>query len=317
MCPLFSKYLPDAEIIRPAAEDEVVNDALDYDVAVRTVAVPAGKPVWRVVRVHHLTPDENRNKHALYVSLIDEQGQPITAASVQLDWGTGWFDIELKPEGVFALVYPLEQGVVYRARVQDILSDEVIGLHTYHAEEGKGNKPGRHSFAVTWQRQTPSLTVEKTTLLPHAQPAAAAKALSTFTQLTAMPGEETKREAAPDHAKEQAEMTTPETAVTSPHEKPIPHYVLFGRPFARGVRAHFALAMDYLLHFKLSFGFNNVDTACLAKRVTIIADEESFVPEDEQQLRREGCEVERLDLPPAELLRVLQQRMEEEQPFAG
>lgn len=314
MSPLFGKSLPDKSIVRPATDGKAVNDASDYDVAVRSVVVPPGKKVWRIVRVHHLTPAENKNQHALYVRLIDERNQPVKTGGVQLDWGQGWQDIDLDPEGPFALVYPLAWGTVYRVRVQSLLSDEVIGIHTYHREERKGNKQGHHSFAVTWQRKVPSVAVDNP-VVPSSQPVTTAKLLPRFAELTAMPAKTVQGEEVPVHEKEQKEIIMPTTQIAPSQGKPIPHYVLFGRPFSQGVRAHFALAMDYLLHFKLSFGFNNIDAACLAKRVTIIANEESFMPEDEQQLRQEGCEVERLDLPPGELLQVLQQRMEKEQSF--
>jgi hypothetical protein len=78
--------------------------------------------------------------------------------------------------------------------------------------------------------------------------------------------------------------TTPETA-----EKVINHYLLFGPPETRGRQTNLLLAVDYILHFSATVGFN-VAEAKQARHVTIIG--EGISQADQQVLRDAGSEVE-------------------------
>ncbi len=70
------------------------------------------------------------------------------------------------------------------------------------------------------------------------------------------------------------------------------HYVLFG-PANTEQRARLDLASDYVTRFNVPFGFS-VDEASRAKQVTIIGDQSVVSAEDEANLKRAGCRVERL-----------------------
>jgi hypothetical protein len=78
--------------------------------------------------------------------------------------------------------------------------------------------------------------------------------------------------------------TTPETA-----EKVINHYLLFGPSETRGRQTNLLLAVDYILHFSVTVGFN-VTEAKQARHVTIIG--EGISQADQQVLRDAGSEVE-------------------------
>ena len=41
---------------------------------------------WAVVGVHHLTPEENRSRHNIFVDVLDEQGRRLRDAQVAWNW---------------------------------------------------------------------------------------------------------------------------------------------------------------------------------------------------------------------------------------
>ncbi len=325
MALFLGKRLPPPQIAQPTAPGEPINDATSYDVETYAAENIPGQPVWKVVRVHHLSPEENHNGHAAYLTLLDEEGQMLTGQVIRVDWGAGQEEITAKGEGPFSLVYSLTPGFVYRLWVQGAPSDEVVGIHTYHSVEKGGNKPRHHSFAVTWQRQSLSPAekpLPQSTAAGEGSPetlGVSPREMAAEPTVQAEPlGETIPPLLAIKNPSERGDVETmPETTTPAPTAKPIPHYVLFGRPFAAGVKARLALSLDYLWHFRLSFGFNNIQAARLARQVTIIADTEALTPEKEVLLRQDGCQVERLDLPPDQLMAELQQRVEADRPFPG
>jgi hypothetical protein len=95
-------------------------------------------------------------------------------------------------------------------------------------------------------------------------------------------------------------------------DKRIDHYVLLGPPQARGRRANFFIALDYLLHFSLPAGFS-VETAKLARRVTVIG--EGITSSQIKTIRQSGSEVEHLAGTSYELEDILTQRIKTNQAF--
>jgi hypothetical protein len=71
--------------------------------------------------------------------------------------------------------------------------------------------------------------------------------------------------------------------------KSINHYLLFGPPASRGRQINFLLALDYILTFSLTVGFN-VEVAKLAQQVTIIG--EGISEAEKQAIKDSGSELE-------------------------
>ncbi|MBN1217591.1 MAG: hypothetical protein JXM69_01580 [Anaerolineae bacterium] len=74
-------------------------------------------------------------------------------------------------------------------------------------------------------------------------------------------------------------------------EKTINHYLLFGPPNSRGRQTNLLLALDYILAFSPTVGFN-VAEAKLARQVTIVG--EGISQADQQAIEASGSEVETL-----------------------
>lgn len=68
----------------------ILGAALRYGVQLQPAASGPEQLCWCVVGVHHLLPEENLGKRAVYVDLVDEQGKRIQlpdAAHLRLRWG--------------------------------------------------------------------------------------------------------------------------------------------------------------------------------------------------------------------------------------
>jgi len=136
-----------------------INDAESYGVRIVPAAVPRGEPYWRVIRVHHLTPEENHGLHHLFVDILDSAGQRLYGSRARVTWEGGSGDLVVdKPASEPGTNFPMFEGGVFSVEAlgqpgdTPIPSDRVENLHTNHPAEGEGNAPGQHSFLVVFQQ---------------------------------------------------------------------------------------------------------------------------------------------------------------------
>ncbi len=160
---------------RPAPTDHatILHTAAPYAVRLQQHAAGNEAVVWRVIGVHHLTPDENRGRHAVYVDVVDEAGNRVRDPNLRLCWG--WegqrrgeyadpkaFD---KPDNEPATHVDLYSGQLLWVQIEGdgLASDQVLNCHTNHPDE-RGpngqiwNSVGHHSFYVLFQRCRQSVT---------------------------------------------------------------------------------------------------------------------------------------------------------------
>ena len=129
--------------------------------------------VWTAVSVRHLTPSENRGRHAVYVDVIDEDGNRDRNPSLRI----GYFDFDGDTTPSFKVLdkpeTPMELGDgnvdLYTSQTLSVWlsgyglsSDMVTGIHSRHADEpgpnGENwNSYGHHSFKIVFQRQRVSV----------------------------------------------------------------------------------------------------------------------------------------------------------------
>lgn len=132
-----------------------VTGVYDYGVRVHSPI----KSRWRAVEARHLSPEENKGKHNIYVDAVDEDGQRVQGVSLRWAWDGGGEQKPIamdKPEGEPMCNIPMWKGqmvAVWRGEDSDI----VTGLHTMHGDEaGPGgelwNSNGHHSFYIKFQR---------------------------------------------------------------------------------------------------------------------------------------------------------------------
>ncbi|MCD6290296.1 MAG: hypothetical protein J7M34_07315 [Anaerolineae bacterium] len=139
-------------------EPDTINDAQAYGVRIVPVKVdPAqSKAVWRVRRVHHLTPEENGGRHHIFIDMLDENGKRIMGAQARVTWPNGEQIVTVdKPANEPGTNFPMWKGQVCSVEGVGLPSDRVENLHTNHPDEAPGNTLFHHSFLVIFQR-TPS-----------------------------------------------------------------------------------------------------------------------------------------------------------------
>lgn len=142
-----------------------LNDATGYGVRIAQADAATGDHYWRVIGVHHLTPDENKRRHHVYVDLLDEQGQRVSDPNLRLAFN--WEGNQEpppepkrldKPANEPAADVPLNKEATYRVWVTGAgPSDTVTDLHTRHPDENDSqgeaqNTIGHHSYYVVFQR---------------------------------------------------------------------------------------------------------------------------------------------------------------------
>lgn len=148
-----------------------INDAESYGLRIVDAEADTGETYWKVVGVHHLTPDENRSNHHVYVDVLDEAGERITGPNVWIGWTwEGRRDDEpanpvpadkpaAEPAGNIAVFKGQRVSVWVKGTSADAQdkSDRVEGVHTEHPDEPLAdgtlwNTIGHHSFYVVFQR---------------------------------------------------------------------------------------------------------------------------------------------------------------------
>lgn len=143
-----------------------VNQARDYGVRILPTTARPGQEYWRVVTVAHLTPNQNRGRHNVFVDVLDAQGNKMRNAALRIayTWEGRRADEPAppqpldKPDGEPAGNLVIGKGQVIRLWLADERrpSDAVEGIHTNHADElGPNgeiwNSIGHHSFYVQFQ----------------------------------------------------------------------------------------------------------------------------------------------------------------------
>ncbi|MCC6457490.1 MAG: peptidoglycan DD-metalloendopeptidase family protein [Caldilineaceae bacterium] len=164
-----------------------------YGVRLEPARVSPDQPYWRLIGIHHLTPDENRGGHGVFVDVVDEGGQRVRDPSFRLRWG--WegqrpdeasppksFD---KPENEPATTVELYLGQQLWVEVEGggLASDRVANLHSKHADEAGPhgelwNTIGHHSFYLVFQRSRAATAALPVVEIP--KPADAALQVITF-----------------------------------------------------------------------------------------------------------------------------------------
>lgn len=315
-----------------AVPDDVINDATAYGVSIVPVDVPVGTTYWRVVRVHHLTPDENHGNHHVYLDALDEAGQRLLGAQARFTWSGGEQVLTVdKPANEPGANFPMWKWQVVAVEMQGLPSDKVTNLHTGHPDEppGMGNTLFHHSFHVDFKRTVKSTPpppqhsvisgvvtngAGRTLVLtrdgsPVASTVVDAAGAYRFANLAA--GTYQLRV---EDSSVQSDLITVDgensvtvnltVPVVTPPSRPMERYVLFGPPQSSRTAVYLSLAREYLSTQRPSFGFRP-DDARQAQAVLIMGEYEDVSQEVEADLVASGCQVRRIRGTPEEVATAL------------
>jgi hypothetical protein len=139
----FKEYYRDNSVI--------YNDAESYGVIIQSAA----NLDWKVLGVHHLTPDENKGNHNVYIEVLCKQNEREGFRAIHWTW-EGRQPNESAPD-VFAGQKPLNELVNIPINVGMVVSvwphlgETVLNLRSDHPDEETGNTFGHHSFFVCFQ----------------------------------------------------------------------------------------------------------------------------------------------------------------------
>jgi len=123
---------------------------------------------WEVDFVRHLSPEENKGKHNIYVDALTIDGRRAEGAVLLFTWDgntEGWQAVDLnKPKGEPMGNIPMFRGQVISVRMRGF-SSIVTGLHTIHPVElGPNgeiwNSPGHHSFHIAFRQRLPMVELK-------------------------------------------------------------------------------------------------------------------------------------------------------------
>lgn len=136
-----------------------------YGVRVEPTAVAPGTNYWRIVGVHHLTPEENGSRHNAFVEVLDEQGNRVRDPNLKIGWtweGRSEADLTTpldKPDHEPAGDVPIQKGMRLALWLvgDGRPSERATNLHFEHPDERTAageiwNSFGHHSFYVVFQR---------------------------------------------------------------------------------------------------------------------------------------------------------------------
>jgi hypothetical protein len=161
----------DAPHTKPAPQADrdsgkLLNDAEAYGVRVEPVKVAPGQWYWRVVKVHHLSPQENNGNHHIYLDVLDPAlpdaanglGGRVFGARLKVTWDGGESIVMVEkplsePGGNFPMWKAQDCAVVVLGLDgHELPSDRVTGLQIRHPDEAPGNAWGHHSFSALFVR---------------------------------------------------------------------------------------------------------------------------------------------------------------------
>lgn len=141
-----------------------VNDATTYGARAEPLAPQPGQCYWKVIGIHHLMPDENRDRHNAFIEVLDEAGHRVKDGNLRLGWiWEGKTDGPAepkrldKPDNEPAADVPIEKNMTVTLWLEGAgPSERVSGLHTRHEDEvgpaGGRNSRFHHSYYIVFQR---------------------------------------------------------------------------------------------------------------------------------------------------------------------
>ena len=304
---------------------DLINDAVEYGVRVVEADVDPGVEYWKVIHVHHLSPEENHGRHHVFLDAIDEMGNRLFGSRGLIRWDGGSESIVIdKPLGEPGTNFPLWKWQICSIEMLDFLSDRVEDLRTDHPDEASGNALFHHSFSITVQRTVAPLSD------PQANSVIGGRVFGGQGHTLMLLGDEGNErigEVGDDETYRFEHLSVGrytiedinDGRIVGPVEvdgsnwveldfppivtgQPLNRYLLFGLPSDPLTQLHLSLLADYLADGEYTFGFT-VEQAVRAVHVTLVG---SHDEEIRMLLETAGCTVDELPADPSELLAALQ-----------
>jgi hypothetical protein len=134
------------------------NRAATYDIVINQPPAEKDQKFWACIGAYHLTPNENRGKHVLFLEAMDETNKRIFGTAFKWGWEGQRLDepspdlIDDKPPNELANLVLWANQIIWAAVRDAIPSGEVKKVRSTHPDEAPGNTWGHHSFYVAFKR---------------------------------------------------------------------------------------------------------------------------------------------------------------------
>ena len=127
-------------------------DITKYGASIIRASVPAGARYWKIVDAYHLSGQQNRGNHHLFLDVLNADGTRRMGARLNLYFAgrTALVTID-KPVNEPGTNVPMFRGNYYDIEAADLPSDKAIHFNTEWPDEEGGNENGHHSFMVIFQ----------------------------------------------------------------------------------------------------------------------------------------------------------------------
>ena len=126
-----------------------------YGASIVPAPVAAGTKYWKIVDAFHLSGQQNRGNHNLYIDMLNADGTRRNGAQCNLSFGQfGEHSAVLtidKPANEPGTIAPMYPGNFYDVAGAGMPSDKAIHLSTDWPDEEASNTQGHHSFMVIFQ----------------------------------------------------------------------------------------------------------------------------------------------------------------------
>jgi hypothetical protein len=134
------------------------SNAEPYGVTIETATVAPGTSYWRLTRVHHLSPEENKGRHHIYIDALKADGNRAfnTQARITSEGEEHTTTLD-KPLNEPAANFPMFKWQKCTVAMQGMPSDKAHGITSNHPDEPNpdnsqsGNTLFHHSFLVLFQ----------------------------------------------------------------------------------------------------------------------------------------------------------------------
>lgn len=140
-----------------------INDAESYGVTIQNYVPKEGELYFKVIKVHHLTSEENNGMHNVFLDVLNLDGTRMYGSHVK-----GWWGPSESESAIAVIDKPLnEPGTnmtldsprqTMNVKVVEYPGDMVLGMNTNHPDEPpvtawghNGNSLGHHSYLVEWK----------------------------------------------------------------------------------------------------------------------------------------------------------------------
>lgn len=305
---------------------DVINDAEAYGVEIIPAKVEPGQPYWKVVRIHHLTPEENFYRHYVFLDAVNESGERLYGTIFKVTWdgGSDTVIVDKHPPDA-GTDFPLWKWQVCSVQAMGAPSDRVINLRTDHPDEGDGNDMFRHSFAITYLRTTAETSIQPTSgTLTGSVPGGGGHTIELLDasnhSRTLVVGENEKyrftnlpagvyilrdlsdRRVVGPISLSGEDIQVVDFPAALPVDRISARYFLFRDPGMPETQLYLSLLADYLANNGIAFGFEMAD-ASLSLTVNLVGEHPQ---ETIDALKAAGCNVEQLPIDPGELLESLE-----------